>query len=151
MQAQFDVFDADASGFIEASEFISICDELGIPLRKANELVEEIDDDHDGKITLEEYMTHGVLNHLSEALRLQKKKHDKAEQERESRTHVNVKKILDVVRAKMENSRLAYAFLRHVTFTLIYAFVIIHQRAPKDSMWVCVHAISSLPSRRTLL
>jgi hypothetical protein len=134
LQAQFDVFDADGSGFIEGHEFTEICERLGIPLRKANELLEEIDDDHDGKITFEEYMGHGVLNHLTEALREQKKKRDKEVQERESRTHVNVKKILDIVRAKMENSRLAHAFLRHVTFTLIYAFVIIHQRAPRDAM-----------------
>ena len=134
LQAQFDVFDTDGSGFIDAHEFISICEQLGLPRHKAQALLDEVDDDQDGRISQEEYMSHEVLNHLSDALRVQKKIQEKKVQEREARTHVNVKKIVDVVRAKMDNSQLAYAFLRHVTFTFIYAFVIIHQRAPKDSM-----------------
>lgn len=134
LQAQFDVFDADGNGYIEAKEFLEICEQLGLPQRKAQAILDDVDEDKDDKISLEEYMSHGVLNHLSDALRAQRKIHDKQLQDSEARTHVNVKKIIDVVRAKMENSRLAFAFIRHVTFTFIYAFVIIHQRAPKDAM-----------------
>jgi Ca2+-binding EF-hand superfamily protein len=135
LKAQFEVFDADGSGEIEAAEFINICLKLGLSERTAVALVAEIDDDQDGKISLEEYMSHDVVNHLTEAVRKKKSESDKLVADKEMRTHVNVGRIVDIVRAKLDNSALAFSFLRHLAFMVLYTFIVIQQRAPKDSMY----------------
>ena len=134
LRAQFDVFDTDGNGTIESREFVEICLKLGLEMRTVNALLEEFDDDVDGKISLEEYSRHGVVNHLMEAVRKQNFERDKTALNMEMRTHVNVGRIIDVVRAKMDNSKLAFQFMFHLAFLCIYVFVVIEQRAPKDAM-----------------
>jgi len=134
LRAQFEAFDTDSSGEIEAEEFLEICLKLGLSEKAALGLVAEIDDNQDGKITFEEYMNHDVLNHLAEAVRQKNKAKDKVVADKESRTHVNVGRIVDIVRAKLDNSTLAFSFMRHVVLLCIYSFVVISQRAPQNAM-----------------
>ena len=72
-------------------------------------------------------ITHTRCRHITctENCIVQDKNADKAR--KEARTHVNVGRIVDTARAKMENSRLAFSFLRHITFLCIYSFVVIQQ------------------------
>ena len=134
LRSEFDVFDVDGNGTIEGREFVEICLKLGLEMRTVNALLEEFDDDVDGKISLEEYSRHDVVNHLMEAVRKQNFERDKTALNMEMRTHVNVGRIIDVVRAKMDNSKLAFQFMFHLAFLCIYVFVVIEQRAPKDAM-----------------
>lgn len=134
LKAQFEVFDTDSSGEIEAEEFVGICLKLGISEQAAKVMVADIDDNQDGKITFEEYMSHSVLSRLSEAVRQTKRTKDKYTAEKEARTHVNIARIVDIVRAKLDNSKLAFSFLRQIVFLVIYSLVVISQRAPKDAM-----------------
>ena len=134
LRSQFDVFDIDGNGTIEGREFVEICLKLGLEMRTVNALLEEFDDNVDGKISLEEYSRHDVVNHLMEAVRKQNFERDKTALNMEMRTHVNVGRIIDVVRAKMDNSKLAFQLMFHLSFLCIYIFVVIEQRAPKDAM-----------------
>lgn len=134
LKVQFQVFDQDNSGYIDAEEFISLCTKVGLQEQTALAIVAEIDDDQDGKISFDEFMGHRVLNHITDALRQQKKEKNLSIADQESRTHVNIGRIVDIVRAKMDNSKLALSFMRHIAFLAIYSFVIIAQRAPKDAM-----------------
>jgi hypothetical protein len=134
LRSQFDVFDIDGNGTIEGREFVEICLKLGLDMRTVNALLEEFDDNVDGKISLEEYSRHDVVNHLMEAVRKQNFEREKTVLNMEKRTHVNVGRIIDVVRAKMDNSKLAFQLMFHLSFLCIYIFVVIEQRAPKDAM-----------------
>ena len=134
LRSQFDVFDIDGNGTIEGREFVEICQKMGLEMRTTNALLEEFDDNVDGKISLEEYSRHDVVNHLMEAVRKQNFEREKTALHMEMRTHVNVGRIIDVVRAKMDNSKLAFQLMLHLAFMCIYVFVVIEQRAPRDAM-----------------
>jgi hypothetical protein len=134
LRSEFDVFDVDGNGTIEGREFVEICLKVGLKERTANALLEEFDDNIDGKISMEEYVRHDVVNHLVDAIRKQNLERDKTAMSKEMRTHVNVGRIIDVVRAKMDKSKLAFQFMFHLAFLCIYVFVVIEQRAPKDAM-----------------
>ena len=134
LRSEFDVFDVDGNGTIEGREFVEICLKVGLKERTANALLEEFDDNIDGKISMEEYVRHDVVNHLVDAIRKQNLERDKTAMSKEMRTHVNVGRIIDVVRAKMDNSKLAFQLMFHLAFLCIYVFVVIEQRAPKDAM-----------------
>lgn len=59
----FDAFDADGSGSIDSKELVTILNQLNIENAEAvaSELIAEVDADHNGKISYEEFKK-GVLS-----------------------------------------------------------------------------------------
>lgn len=57
IDAAFDAFDADGSGFIDAKEISKVCEQLGVDASGAEiaELIAQADTDGDGKISKEEF------------------------------------------------------------------------------------------------
>jgi hypothetical protein len=54
--------------------------------------------------------------------------------EEERRAYVNVAKIRRIVKAKIDNSKLAFSFLRYFCFLCIYCAAIILQREPQNTI-----------------
>ena len=54
--------------------------------------------------------------------------------EEEKRAFVNVGKIRRIVKAKIDNSKLAFSFLRYFCFLCIYCAAVILQREPQNTV-----------------
>lgn len=61
----FKIFDLDGDGYITAKELGKVLENMGEPLKdyELQEMIDEVDADHDGKLNLEEFvqvMAHGI-------------------------------------------------------------------------------------------
>ena len=56
--------------------------------------------------------------------------------EEEKRAFVNVAKIRRIVKAKIDNSKLAFSFLRYFCFLCIYCAAVILQREPQNTIGI---------------
>lgn len=142
IKRQFQDFDLDGNGFIEVEEFIQLCEHIGLSRDRAIKLSILYDEDGDGVIDFKEFAKHDIVNDLKEAVENQDPveklgmldAHDGIHDSGTNvHTHVNVAKILQVVRAKIDNSNIAFAFGRYCLFTVLYIYVAMLQKNPADS------------------
>mmetsp|Transcript_12990 Transcript_12990/g.25934 ORF Transcript_12990/g.25934 Transcript_12990/m.25934 type:complete len:803 (+) Transcript_12990:147-2555(+) len=131
---QFDVFDTDGSGKIDEKEFVLCCTRMGMDEAKALQLKEQADTDDDGFVDFQEFLKLDVVGQVLRTFRSQRQGREQQAAKAESQTHVNVARIVSVVRAKIDNSRLAFSFARYLCFLILYAAVVLLQRAPIESM-----------------
>jgi len=140
IRRQFSDFDLDGNGYIEIEEFIGLCTQVGLSRERAEKLSMMYDEDGDGVIDFSEFAKRDVVGDLQQAVEDSKPKLEAQEPEEiraglgENTSHVNVAKILQVVRAKIDNSKIAFAFGRYMLYVCIYIYVVMYQRNPQDSL-----------------
>jgi len=143
IKRQFQDFDLDGNGFIEVEEFIQLCEHIGLSRDRAIKLSILYDEDGDGVIDFKEFAKHDIVSDLKDAVENQDPveklgmldAHDGNPNDTgvDMTSHVNVAKILQVVRAKIDNSNIAFAFGRYCLFTVLYVYVAMMQKSPADS------------------
>jgi Ca2+-binding EF-hand superfamily protein len=140
VKKRFRDFDLDGNGSIEVEEFVTLCEHIGLARDRAVGLSLLYDEDGDGMIDFREFAKRDIVEDLNEATQKEKATVGKLQESDEDHnthhnTHVNVAKILQVVRAKMDNSKIAFAFGRYLIFVIIYVYVAFHQRSPQDAVY----------------
>mmetsp|Transcript_46808 Transcript_46808/g.111441 ORF Transcript_46808/g.111441 Transcript_46808/m.111441 type:complete len:812 (-) Transcript_46808:151-2586(-) len=134
MKQQFQLLDADGSGTLDHEEFIQLGRKAGLPLDKLEQLILVVDKNHDGVISFSEFVSGDVIYEVRKLIGEQRALARKELLLKESRTHVNILKLLQVVRLKIENSKRAYEFGAYLIFLLVYCVAVLMQRAPFQSM-----------------
>eukprot|EP00961_Rhodomonas_salina_P049233 661033-Rhodomonas_salina.1 len=107
---------------------------MGIDEQKAEELRRKADADSDGFVDFNEFLKLDVVGEVLRSYREARQAKENEARQAEARTHVNVARILSVVRAKIDNSRLAFSFARYLVFLILYTTVVLLQRAPIESV-----------------
>jgi hypothetical protein len=141
IRKRFKDFDLDQNGVLEAEEFITLCEHIGLARDRALRLSIMYDEDGDGVIDFSEFLKRDILTDLVAATEKGKRsltgfeaEEKEDDSDERNKTHVNVAKILQVVRAKMDNSKIAFAFGRYLVFVILYVYVAFHHRSPSDSV-----------------